>query len=80
MFFNTFLLALAITGLILFAYGLKNEQKLSAFFGIIILLVPLIYLTIGINFIAAAPIIGLLIIYYFPSVGEKYSAHNQNDV
>ena len=80
MFFNIFLLILAIIGLILFTNSLKKEQKLSAFFGTIMLLTPLIYLTIGVEFIPMTPPIGLLIIHYFSSVGDKYSEQRQNDV
>ncbi|CAM4338867.1 hypothetical protein [Jeotgalicoccus halotolerans] len=60
---NIFFLILVIAGLFLFAHGLSTNGKLSVLFGSLFVLVPLVWLTIGNEFIALAPILALVIIY-----------------
>lgn len=64
-FLSILLFVFSIIGLGLLIYGLKKEGKISAIFGTVFLIAPIIYLTIGVEFVALTPIISLLVIYYF---------------
>ena len=66
---NIFFLILVIAGLFLFAHGLSNNGNLSVLFGSLFVLVPMVWLTIGNEFIVFAPVLALLMIYVLQRKG-----------
>ena len=60
---DIFFLILATGGLLLFAYGLDTNSSLSVFFGSLFVLVPIAWLTFGVDFLPLTPVLALLIIY-----------------
>ena len=66
---NIFSFILVIAGLFLFAHGLSTNGNLSVLFGSLFVLVPMVWLTIGNEFIALAPVLALLMIYVLQRKG-----------
>lgn len=72
------LLVFSIIGLGLLTYGLKKDGKISAIFGTVFLMAPIIYLTIGVEFVALAPVMSLFVNYYF--FGTSTDTHEALDL
>lgn len=53
----------------LFAHGLSTNGNLSVLFGSLFVLVPMVWLTIGNEFIALAPVLALVIMYVLQHKG-----------
>lgn len=66
---DIFFLILTICGLLLFAYGLKINSSLSVFFGSLIALAPVSWLTFGVGFLPMIPVLALVIIYVLQKKG-----------
>ncbi len=66
---NIFFFILVIAGLFLFAHGLSTNGNLSVLFGSLFVLVPMVWLTIGNEFIALAPVLALVIMYVLQHKG-----------
>ena len=66
---NIFFLILALAGLFLFANGLSTNGNLSILFGSLFVLVSMVWLTIGNEFIVFAPVLALVIIYVLQRKG-----------
>ncbi|WP_213809928.1 hypothetical protein [Jeotgalicoccus sp. WY2] len=63
------ILILAAAGLFLFASGLNKNNGLSAYFGSLFVLAPMVWMTIGSVFLSFTPVLALIIIYVLQKKG-----------
>lgn len=70
---NLLMILVVMLGLILFAFGIMKAKDIQVFFGALIVLTPIFWLTFGFNLLPLAPIFSLSIMYFVRATESKKS-------